>query len=118
MKCKSKNLAYVVIIMWSNVCYLGNLALSTDDIGDSIETIIYENEVYCNEKSIKSSEFYQAQASGMKPELTLEIMTADYSKEKYVMYEDEEYTVLRTYKTSSERIELTLVRGVNNGSTS
>ena len=54
----------------------------------------------------------------MKPELTLEIMTADYSKEKYVMYEDEEYTVLRTYKTSSERIELTLVRGVNNGSTS
>ena len=54
----------------------------------------------------------------MKPELTLEIMLADYNKEKYVKYDDgfgeEEYKVLRTYKTSTEKIELTLVRGVNN----
>ena len=50
----------------------------------------------------------------------LELMLADYNKEKYVKYDDgfgeEEYTVLRTYKKSSDRIELTLVRGVNNAS--
>lgn len=98
------------------MCNLGILTKATDEIGDVIETIVYNNEVYCNEKSIRASEFYQAQAVGMKPELTIEIMLGDYNKEKYVQYEDEEYSVLRTYKTSPETIELTLVRGVNNGS--
>lgn len=100
--------------MWGNVCNLGVFKKTIDDIGDVIETIVYYNEVYCNEKSIRASEFYQAQAVGMKPEVTLELMLADYNKEKYVKYDDEDYTVLRTYKTSHERIELTLVRGVNN----
>ena len=101
--------------MWCDICYLGVVEKSVNDIGDYIETINYDNEVYCNEKSIKASEFYQAQAVGMKPEVTIELMIADYSKEKYIRYEEEEYTVLRTYKTSKERIELTLVRGINNG---
>ena len=100
--------------MWNNICYLGTLNKTTDDIGDVIETIVFDKEIFCCEKSIRASEFYQAQAVGMKPELTLEVMFSDYNKEKYIQYEDEEYTVLRTYKTSTERIELTLVRGVNN----
>lgn len=107
----------MVSIMWSDVAYLGKVIEEVNDIGDHIEAIKYdEEEVYCNEKSIKSSEFYQAQSVGMKPEVTIELMIADYSKEKHVKYDDEEYTVLRTYKTSPEKIELTLVRGVNNGS--
>lgn len=101
--------------MWCDVAFLGKAAESVNDIGDYIEAIIYDNEVYCNEKSIKASEFYQAQSVGMKPEVNIELMIADYSKEKYVKYDEEEYTVLRTYKTSKERIELTLIRGVNNG---
>lgn len=101
--------------MWCDVCNLGTLKRVTDEVGDVIETIIYSDEVYCNEKSIRASEFYQAQAMGMKPELTIEMMLIDYNKEPYVMYEGEEYNVLRTYKTSKERIELTLTRGVNDG---
>ena len=104
--------------MWSNICVLGRVIEKSNSIGDLIEVIEYDNEIFCNEKSIKSSEFYQAQSVRMKPELTLEIMLADYNKEKYVKYDDgfgeEEYKVLRTYKTSTEKIELTLVRGVNN----
>lgn len=104
--------------MWNNICVLGRVQEKSNSIGDLIEVIEYDNEIFCNEKSIKSSEFYQAQSVGMKPELTLEIMLADYNKEKYVKYDDgfgeEEYKVLRTYKTSTEKIELTLVRGVNN----
>lgn len=100
--------------MWSDIAFLGRIVESENDIGDYIEVIIYDNEVYCNEKSIKASEFYQAQAVGMKPEVSIELMLVDYSKEKYIKYDDEEYTVLRTYKTSSEKIELTLIRGVNN----
>ena len=101
--------------MWCNVCYLGALADTVNDIGDYEKTLTYNTEIFCNEKSVKYNEFYQAQAIGMKPEIVLEIKQADYNKEKFVKYEDEEYTVLRFYKTSSENIELTLTRGVNNG---
>lgn len=100
--------------MWNDVCNLGVVENKINDIGDFIEVINYNNEIYCNEKSIRASEFYQAQAVGMKPEVTLEISAHDYNKEKYVKYNEEEYRVLRTYKTSSERMELTLVRGSNN----
>ena len=101
--------------MWCNVCCLGALADTVNDIGDYEKTLTYNTEIFCNEKSVKYNEFYQAQAIGMKPEIVLEIKQADYNKEKFVKYEDEEYTVLRFYKTSSENIELTLTRGVNNG---
>lgn len=104
--------------MWNDICLLGEIREITNEIGDLVETIVYEDEVYCNEKSIRASEFYQAQAVGMKPELTLELMIVDYNKQKYIKYDDgygeEEYTVLRTYKVSSEKIQLTLIRGVNN----
>lgn len=105
--------------MWNEVCYLGRLTVGdkTNEVGDKIKTITYDREVYCNEKSVKASEFYQAQAAGMKPEVVLEVMLIDYSKEKFVLYDDEEYTVLRTYKKSKEKIELTLTRGVNNATT-
>lgn len=101
--------------MWNNTLFLGRAIVSdeTDDIGDKIEKIVYDNEIFCNEKSVKSNEFYQAQALGMKPEIVLEILVEEYNKEKYVKYEDEEYKVLRTYKTSSEKIELTLTRGID-----
>lgn len=103
--------------MWSDICQLGVYVTTKNSIGDTIKTISYSGEIFCNEKSIKQSEFYQAQATGLKPEITLELMLCDYNKEKYVKYDEEEYTVLRTYKTSTERIELTLIRGVNNATT-
>ena len=103
--------------MWSDVCCLGILRKQKNEIGDIEKVISYDNEIFCNEKSIRYSEFYQAQAVGMKPELILEVMLADYNKEKFIKYQNEEYTVLKTYKISTERIELTLVRGINNGST-
>lgn len=101
--------------MWCDVAYLGVVVKSKNAIGDSINIITYPNEIYCNEKSIRASEFYQAQAVGMKPEIILEVMISDYSKEKFIKYDEEEYTIMKTYKKSPEIIELTLVRGVNDG---
>ena len=99
--------------MWDKIVILGHEKTITDEIGDLINVITYDCEIFCNEKSVRASEFYQAQAIGMKPELVLEVMALDYNKEKYVKFEDEEYTVLRTYKVSRDKIELTLVRGIN-----
>ncbi|WP_297634763.1 phage head closure protein [uncultured Clostridium sp.] len=86
---------------------------STDDIGDPIKKINYSSEVFCEEKSIKYNEFYQAQAQGFKPEIILILWLDDYNNEKYLKYEDVEYTVFRKYKIGKEKIELTLTRGID-----
>lgn len=98
--------------MWSDVCRLGVLKHTENDIGDVVNSIEYGEDIFCNAKSVKYSEFYQAQALGIKPELVLEIKQVDYNKEKYVIYDGIEYTVLRIYKTSTEDVEITLTRGV------
>ena len=103
----------MVIIMWDNICYLGTIKEIENDFGDIEKTIVYDDYIFCDERSVKYNEFYQAQALGMQPEIVLKVHQIDYNKQKYVKYEDEEYTILRTYKTSSEDIELTLTRGIN-----
>lgn len=65
-----------------------------------------ERAVICNEKGVKRSEFYQAQAAGYKPELCIELMACDYEGEGYFRYNDKLYKVIRTYPTKGERIEL------------
>ena len=102
--------------MWNDICYLGTVNISENEFGDTVKTIEYADYIFCNEKSIGYSQFYQAQAVGMKPTVAIEIHLVDYNKELFVKYDDEEYTVLRTYKNSPDTIELTLTRGVNYGS--
>ena len=33
--------------MWNDICYLGSIAEVKNEVGDLIETIIYDDEVYC-----------------------------------------------------------------------
>ena len=40
--------------MWSNICVLGRVIEKSNSIGDLIEVIEYDNEIFCDEKSIKS----------------------------------------------------------------
>lgn len=103
-----------VVKEMNEIAYLGSAQTIENDFGDVYDTVQYTEEVYCDEKSVRQSEFYQAQSVGLKPTLVLIMMACDYNGQKYVKYEDEEYTVLRTYKTG-EKIELTLTRGVDHG---
>ena len=105
----------VIITVWNDIAYLGRIETVENQYGDIYDTIAYNQLVYCNKKSIRQSEFYQAQAVGLKPTLVIEIMLSDYDCQEYVKFNDEEYSVLRTYETSRERIELTLTKGVTHG---
>lgn len=107
----------VIITMWSDICYLGETKEFTNEYGDNIEEVEYDDYIFCNTLAIGMREFYQAQATGLKPEVKIEIKKIEYNNERYVKFEDEEYTVIRTYPANSEDIELTLTRGVNIGNT-
>lgn len=68
--------------------------------------------VYAEVCSIGQKEFYQAQTSGMKPELKFRVTDyMDYQGQKYLVHEGIRYTVLRTYRTGNE-LEITCYGGV------
>lgn len=104
--------------MFDNVIKLVSEVKTTDEYGD---THVTKNEkvVFAELKSIGQSEFYQAQAVGLKPEIKFVLQDyLEYNNEQIVRFTEfgketeEEYTVLRTYRNNN-LIELVCKRGVD-----
>lgn len=103
--------------MYDNVITFVSEAKTVDEYGDSVVTETKRN-VFAELKSIGQSEFYQAQAVGLKPEIKFVIADfLDYQNEQKILYApfngtEEEYTVLRTYRTGNS-LELVCKRGID-----
>lgn len=101
--------------MWSDVIFL----LEEIETFDKLNKPHYsykENKVYANKKSVKRSEFYQAQAAGFKPEKVFEIRTIEFNEEKHthIKYNNVIYKILRSYEIDSELTEITVIGLANN----
>lgn len=103
--------------MYNEVIKLVAEAKSVDEYGDTV-AVETERTVFAELKSIGQSEFYQAQAVGLKPEIKFVLADyLEYANEKIVKYkafnqeEEEQYTVLRTYRNGHE-LELVCKRGI------
>ena len=75
-------------------------------------TLIHDNgsnrDVFCKLCSIGQTEFYQAQATGYKPELKFVIADyLDYDYETMIKYNEKLYRVIRTYRSGQE-LEITV----------
>lgn len=103
-------------MLYKDICYLGDIKQITNEYGDIEDTITYGDYKFTNVKSIGYREFYEAQVTGYKPEIKLELSSFDYDMQGYVKYNGIEYKVIRTYQNGLDRIELILERGIN-GST-
>lgn len=102
--------------MYNEVVYLVSTEASTelDEYGDVVASETYSRR-FAKFKSISQSEFYQAQTAGVKPEIKVELADyLDYEDQQEVIYNDVRYKVLRTYRTVTNGIELTLYGGVRN----
>ena len=77
-----------------------------DEICNQIPTEI-KTIIYCGLKSIGRTEFYNAVANGLKPELIFSINKFEYSGEQLIEFEEKRYKVIRTYSENFEEIELT-----------
>lgn len=91
--------------MWCDTLGLGKLKIIVNDNGVE-EEIIETREVFCNEKSVTTNEYYQSSKNGNEIKIIFEVKQIDYEKEQFVLYEKETYKIIRTYKTNSENIEL------------
>lgn len=60
-------------------------------------------EVFCGLRSVGRSEFYQANATGYKPELVFVLADyLDYNDETLVDFNEKRYRVIRSYRTGQE----------------
>lgn len=96
-------------MMWREVIELIEPITAPDGVGGYTETEIVRT-VFADKKSIRSSEFYQAHAVGLKPELNLIIRQMEYNGESRVRWNGKVYDVLRTYSKNDELIELTCAK--------
>lgn len=69
-----------------------------------------KREVFCGIRSVARSEFYQAEATGYKPELVFVLADYyDYEDETLVEYDGKRYRVIRTYRTG-QALELVVTK--------
>lgn len=104
--------------MYNSVITLVSEKIKVDEYGDQIKTQS-ERVVFAELKSIGQSEFYQAQALGLKPEIKFVLPDyLEYGGEKRLKFKDfgedneQEYTVLRTYRQNN-LLELICKRGID-----
>lgn len=82
-----------------------------DDIGNPI-TQQERTTVLCKLSSVGTNEFYQASAQGLKPDIEFTIHGYEYDGQSEVVFQGDEYKVIRTYRKDFEEIELTCQRTV------
>lgn len=92
-------------MMWRDVIELVPVETSKNDIGDAISTPT-PRQVFANKKDVRQSEFYQAMATGLRPELMFEVRSVEYKGEKTLRYNNEPYSIIRTYSKNGEITEL------------
>lgn len=115
--------------MWTEI-YLGKEVLTANEFKEKSKELVYSStSLFCEEKSVKYSEFYQAMQTGLKAEKIISMNIFEYyaymgdalkkvCKVKHsITGQLIEYTIIREYEKDSDNIELTLTRGVENGST-
>jgi SPP1 family predicted phage head-tail adaptor len=92
-------------MLFRDVIKLISATYSKNTIGDYIKTPD-PRQVFANKKSIRQTEFYQAQATGLKPELMFEIRTIEYQGESTLEYDEKDYSIIRAYDKNGEITEL------------
>lgn len=80
---------------WNEVIKLGEEKEVYEDF-EYIKTYDF-HQVFCNEVSIKQSEFYYANQQGLRPEVAFAIRREEYNGETVFEWNDKRYYLVRTF---------------------
>ena len=110
--------------------YLGKEVLKENEFGENERTFEFSStSLFCEEKSVKYTEYYQAMQTGLRAEKIISLNIYEYyaymknalkkvCKVRHsITNELIDYTIVREYETNNDSIELTLTRGVENANT-
>lgn len=93
------------MIILNDVIELISTSLGVDKNGFEIQAEI-KREIFADKKSVRSSEFYQAQSQGFKLDVMFNIKPYEYDNEEYLIFENQKYKIERTYEKDSENLEI------------
>lgn len=94
-------------MMWKDVVELLQPTEARNGYGEVIEgDPIKSGPILANKKSVRQSEFYQAAAAGMKPEIVFEVRAEEYTDQPLLCYEGIVYHIIRTFSKTGEKLEL------------
>lgn len=91
----------------NEIIYLLQTENTTNQIGDAIKKLTKVKR-YAKKIEVGQKEFYQAFATGLKPEIKFAIWKYEYNNEMFVSYNNRNYKIIKTYeRKTDEKIELT-----------
>jgi len=91
---------------YDNELTLISQTYTEDEIGNQIPAET-ETVVLCGVKSIGRTEFYNAAATGLRPEVIFVVHGYEYNGEQKVIFEGVGYEVMRSYAIDFEETEIT-----------
>lgn len=91
-----------------NPIYFIPITYKEDEIGNYSPVIEFDKKrkVLSSISSVKQSEFYKAQISGLKPEIVFKVRGFEYNGETLIKYNEKVYEVIRTYNTLEGIVEI------------
>ena len=101
-------------MLFREVINLISITITENDMGDIID-VETKRQVFADKKSVRQNEFYQAAATGLRPEIMFVVRTIDYEQEPKLEFSSKTYNIIRTYDKDDEFTELVcsgLVNGV------
>ena len=100
-------------MLFKDIINLVSVTTGENDMGDIIEAET-KRQVFADKKSIRQNEFYQAQATGLRPELMFIVRSIEYEQEPKLEYNSKMFTIIRAYDKDGELTEL-VCQGLVNG---
>ena len=94
--------------------FLATTEYSKDSIGQEVEVNVLREVPIIRVEDIYSTEFYEANTQGYKPELRLVISAIEYNNEQELTYGDTIYNVIRTQTPNIDEIVLICERKLKN----
>jgi len=99
--------------MYNHELTLIKQVVTEDELGNQT-TIEEEKTLLCKLQSIGRNEFYSASTAGLKPEKIFIIHGYEYENETLLEFNGDRYTIIRSYATDFEEIELVCERKASN----
>lgn len=91
--------------MRSAIAYLVDYNYNKNDYG-VLERTPNKRKVYVDVESVNAQEFFDGGRNGLRPALRFSIFAYDYKGEKVIEYNNEQYTIYRTYLKHYDQIDL------------
>ena len=84
---------------------LVSVTATVNSIGNAVDAETLTT-VFADKQSIRQSEYYQAYATGLRPELMFVIRSVDYNNQPKLKWNNKYYNIIRTFDKDGELIEL------------